>query len=388
MPKTNDKDILSRNERTLEIFTPQWLNNARENARYINEAFASRDARASSVPFNGKDPNRGVVFFGSGPSLIDILDDLKGKYAPHINRHLVVCSPTNYAVLRWTGISPDIIFISDSQPTQVTDIDRVIDHADSTNIVGSPFMHPSIHAVWPDEKIYYLRSEIQLPDGTTNHAFNNFMRDLFRNVPEFVIQAGCVSNQMFLFFVLLKTTLRIAELPRFFLLGMDYAVDEARGLYRTPKLEQMPDRSFRRIPMPEFTENPDVQILVYHDGAVSNPQLYNYRRSFMTLWGSIKMSVYTGSSPKISPLPKYVPPFNLDEVFSQNPKLPDLLTEDYILEKVVEFQKSPPPTDKDGKEINPLAITKEEIGLSDPEDEAVVGSTAEPTEAQTEEKDV
>ncbi len=418
MPTTDQIDLDAQNQKTLNHHMPAWLNNCRLNADHINKLFIERDARASSVPFNGKWLVNGkrdkMVIFGSGPSLCKHWYELKAFGEKSQNEYLIICGPTIYAFLVAAGITPDIIWIADSNPKQIQDLKRVNNPPAKTNVVTSPFVHPSLWDVWPNEKIYMFKSLMQCPSvDITQVPFNRFVYFLYRNIPEYLIQAGCTTNQALLFATLLTSTQRIHELPMMYLVGCDYSFNMKDSKFRSPKLQQLEDGEFRQEVLPDIKEDPDTKSIIFHDGCATNAQMFNYRRSLYMLWTMLGYEIWVVGTESI--LGEEIPRITYkqlecsqyhDEAKKEHkenrktkvPYLPPSYPDDCAKNAYEAYRLKPLPKNQAGKEINPLTATNEDLWIRMSESNIcgtsgeVVGtetlpSESEPTEIPTTIKD-
>lgn len=148
-----------RNENMWAKFGPQWLENAKANAKAIalshvmNRQLMPRMARKVLSCKN-------YIVCGAGPSLDDCYDEIKRLQAMQFTNFMVIAVDMAYIPLRKAGIRPDIVLSTDFDGEIIP---KCLDYPDQRDTPCCFYVssHPKSVANWKGPKVFYVNQVLR-----------------------------------------------------------------------------------------------------------------------------------------------------------------------------------------------------------------------------------
>jgi len=284
--------VKQRNARLITHKLPTWMRNYRENAM-VFEAVKGNVPNSPHLNMNLFDAfeerfkGRDILVIGSGPSLNHALTRLH-----RIKRHeyVVFASPTNVSALKAFGFEPDFIMVSDTSPVQRSFLDLA---PCTAPIFISPMTSVDV-MMFPGPTKYLFLQYLQDEKGGVQHWWNFVSAAMFPEIPEFLVQAGCVTNQIL---ILINAAINKGLLnpKRIILLGADYSFPEKTSFrVRKYKMTVPPSgrATYQRIKDDSQNVLPDSATLLKINNILTNIQMAHYKVSLMILWKELKLPLF------------------------------------------------------------------------------------------------
>ena len=267
-------EIVARNALHLKRNLRKWMRNLRLNSPIIESEYQIRSGKINytDVPFDVSGGYEAAAIIASGYSLTNHKDWLFTWDAP------IIASPTNLPWLLQTGISPDIVLISDPQDAVYNQLLDVEDYLWHLNFIVPTFVSNKVLdlLIYQGAKVYFYNAHIAPPSGNMlDEPYNFFVNNLFADLSiGWMAQVGCVTNAA------VNLAARLNEnLKAIFLVGAEYSFPDPLHS-RVPMYSY--DKEVPGEPVPKgYYDHPLYHVLV-------TDAMLAYKRTLMTLWYSAK----------------------------------------------------------------------------------------------------
>ena len=285
------QDVMDRNRATINHWAPIWLRYSSLLAELINEDFAvdrrslqpTRNANVEAATCQAEDLTTAIIV-ATGPSLeqqVDLLRRWKG---------VILAAPTALPFLLAHGVRPHYTVAIDANP-DIGDILSGYPYAkEGVRLLTPPTSDYATPAAFPSGSRFWFKSFILARNGL-NHPFNLYMSLFYPWIENFIYQAGCVTNAMYLLTTLLNAGGQHA-IEKVFLFGADFGYPD--GLSRIPSYrwckgdEVVDGGPARWIPRPRdplsTRVNPSL-LRTAANGVLTDSSMLGYKRSLYSVWG-------------------------------------------------------------------------------------------------------
>jgi hypothetical protein len=332
---------------TVTSWVKLWAENTRGNIPHIEEDFKLKPSNAIHS-FNKDDyydPSKWIVC-ASGPSI--------EKIQPYVKDWpgVIVCGPTNAAVILANGREPDFIICSDAGKAIINSLQSIPWKDYKTKVVFPTHIHPEVADLFPSERRYWFKSFMQVhPNSVKKQTgqelmFNTALHGFVPEVQDFMLQGGCTTNQELMFVQHFRTHLKL-NVEKVFLAGVDFGFP--KGKARSIKYKYVSDKEIvdveawkkggapRWLVVPPPPERADINF--FRDaktGILTNAQQNRYYYSLMFLWAITKLPMYSISDGIVRGIPKV----NYRSVFKRGGKVGKPYTSSFVEETYKDFSRT------------------------------------------------
>jgi hypothetical protein len=315
----------TRASRVWRHFGPEWFGNIHDNFNLIKELGPHHtiDALPAKLPKHRQ--NMETIFvFASGASLTKYEKQLRSFK----DYGLIFASPTQLQYLRYCGLEPDVLFSSDSNATSQSDPVIKSGGAGNMLLTGTPFISPNLVRLFPRKNIYMYNSVIQDEKGGIKESdYSLIMLWLLeKSLPRFFVQAGCVTNQMFMIATTFMNEGMLPSVKRIVFVGADHGFWKGYARCPAPELENR--AGWTEAEMVPYQETNST---IEWEGMMSDRRMVLYKRSALIFYQALKPPVYDMSDGIFHEFPKVEFANIVDDVW------PDQPTAEEINERVTSF---------------------------------------------------
>lgn len=279
------EEILTRNRETLNHWAPEWLRQSSLLAPLILADFGvdlvsgemAKDANVDQATCSAERKDSAIIV-ATGPSL--------EKYLPALRswKGIILAAPTALSTLLANGITPHYCVA-----------------VDANNFIGellseAPYRDWGVKLLIPpttDFKTahafegarYWFKSLILARNGL-NHPFNLYMTLFYPWIMNWVYQAGCVTNAIFLLTTLLNARGN-HDIRKVFLFGADFGYPE--GLSRIVSYKYSETVGGERVWVPQPRDSLEwrtkkVPLSKASNGVLTDVGMLGYKRSLYSIW--------------------------------------------------------------------------------------------------------
>lgn len=227
--ETNKKVEKFRPQGTFYALYPTWIHNNQQNLPNIKP---SQDIK--NIPKKTFD---NVLIFGSGYTLTH--KKVQKEYKTLLQNRkncMILAAHSNLSFLHQEGLIPNIIFETDCSPKIVSQFEEAFslplykkifskNNPNAPTFVLASHVSPKtveyVYNIVPPHKIFFYKPFINSPSEAT--VYNNIQTVLLKPLSTYLLQAGCVTNGMFILSEFLhKSSIWTFSHIHFF--GVDYCV--------------------------------------------------------------------------------------------------------------------------------------------------------------------
>lgn len=235
---TNDfqvsPEILQRNNETLNYWVEFWLRQSSMLAPFILEDFdvdridaiAMKDANVAEAWCEAPRKDSAIIV-ATGPSLEKYLEPMKSY------KGVIIASATALPTLCANGIIPHYAVAVDAN----IDIGYILSDAPYADMGIKLFVPPTTDwltaSSFKTGSRFWFKSLILGANGV-NHPFNAYMTYFYPWIENWIFQAGCVTNAMFLLLTLLNSRGK-HNIEKAFLFGADFGYPEGMSRIKSYK---------------------------------------------------------------------------------------------------------------------------------------------------------